>query len=136
MQKRSLIFLLFGVSLFLSSSTIDTSEPEEQLPNILFIMSDDHTSQVWGVYGLILDSIVRTESIRRLRYEGALLQNAFCTNSICVPSRAIPQRSILPCKGFFRNTGQSRRQTNVPLELYYNHRGKNKEARIKKILRL
>ncbi|MEM9720921.1 MAG: sulfatase [Bacteroidota bacterium] len=57
-------------------------------PNILFIMSDDHTSQAWGVYGGILDSFIDNPHIRRLRDEGTLLRNAFCTNSICTPSRA------------------------------------------------
>ena len=28
-------------------------------PNILFIMSDDHTSQAWGVYGSVIDSLVK-----------------------------------------------------------------------------
>jgi len=27
---------------------------EDTKPNILFIMSDDHTSQAWGIYGGIL----------------------------------------------------------------------------------
>jgi len=50
-------------------------------------MSDDHTSQAWGVYGGVLEDYVKNKNIKRLRNEGALLENAFCTNSICVPSR-------------------------------------------------
>ncbi|MDN5216838.1 sulfatase [Fulvivirgaceae bacterium BMA12] len=57
-------------------------------PNILFIMSDDHTSQAWGIYGGILEDYVQNKNIARLAAEGATLNNAFCTNSICVPSRA------------------------------------------------
>ena len=57
-------------------------------PNILFILSDDHTSQSWGIYGGILSDYVRNENIRRLASEGCVLDNAFCTNSISVPSRA------------------------------------------------
>jgi len=57
-------------------------------PNILFIMSDDHTANAWGVNGGRLDSIIQNPHIRRLASEGALLRNSFCTNSICVPSRA------------------------------------------------
>ncbi|WP_127137607.1 sulfatase [Flagellimonas oceanensis] len=56
-------------------------------PNILFIMSDDHTSQAWGIYGGPLKDYVRNENIKRLASEGAVLNNTFCTNSICVPSR-------------------------------------------------
>ncbi|GAA5221904.1 sulfatase family protein [Membranihabitans marinus] len=57
-------------------------------PNIVFIMSDDHTSQSWGIYGGILKDYVQNKNISRLAEEGAVLRNAFCTNSICVPSRA------------------------------------------------
>jgi arylsulfatase A-like enzyme len=51
-------------------------------------MSDDHTSQAWGIYGGILSGYVRNENIRRLASEGCVLENVFCTNSISVPSRA------------------------------------------------
>lgn len=56
-------------------------------PNILFILSDDHTSQAWGIYGGILADYVQTPTIDRLAKEGMVLNNAFCTNSICTPSR-------------------------------------------------
>lgn len=39
-------------------------------PNILFILSDDHTSQTWGVYGGILSEYAQTENIRRIAAEG------------------------------------------------------------------
>ena len=57
-------------------------------PNIVFVLSDDHTSQAWGIYGGILAPFAQNENIARLAREGAQLENAFCTNSICVPSRA------------------------------------------------
>lgn len=57
-------------------------------PNIVFVMADDHTSQAWGCYGSRLAKYCPTRNIDRLRKEGALLSNCFCTNSICVPSRA------------------------------------------------
>jgi Arylsulfatase A and related enzymes len=57
-------------------------------PNILFILSDDHTSQAWGVYGGILSKYVKNENIRKLANQGCVLENCFCTNSISVPSRA------------------------------------------------
>lgn len=63
-------------------------DKEEEKPNILFIMSDDHTSQAWGIYGGILKDYVKNANISRLADEGAVLNNAFCTNSICTPSRA------------------------------------------------
>lgn len=57
-------------------------------PNILYIMSDDHTSQAWGIYGGILKDYVKNDHIKWLADNGVVLNNAFCTNSICVPSRA------------------------------------------------
>lgn len=51
-------------------------------------MSDDHTSQAWGIYGGVLSKYVKNENIRRLAAEGCVLNDAFCTNSISVPSRA------------------------------------------------
>ncbi|HKL34025.1 MAG TPA: sulfatase-like hydrolase/transferase, partial [Tangfeifania sp.] len=57
-------------------------------PNILFILSDDHTSQAWGIYGGFLENVVHTPNISKLAEEGAVLDNCFCTNSICTPSRA------------------------------------------------
>ena len=65
------------------------SAPEvAERPNVLFILSDDHTSQSWGVYGGILADYVQNENIKRLADEGCVLDNSFCTNSISVPSRA------------------------------------------------
>lgn len=62
--------------------------PAQDKPNILFILSDDHTAQAWGVYGGVLDPVIENPSIDRLAREGALLPNVFCANSICTPSRA------------------------------------------------
>jgi arylsulfatase A-like enzyme len=67
---------------FLSCAT------KQKRPNILFIMSDDHTSQAWGIYGGILKDYVKNDNIKRLAREGCVLNNSFCTNSICSPSRA------------------------------------------------
>jgi len=64
------------------------SQKTTEKPNILFIFSDDHTSQAWGIYGGILEDYVQNTNIKRLANEGAVLNNAFCTNSICSPSRA------------------------------------------------
>ncbi|GAG96944.1 unnamed protein product, partial [marine sediment metagenome] len=57
-------------------------------PNILYIMSDDHTAPAIGAYGSRLATLNPTPTIDRLAKEGMLFENAFCTNSICSPSRA------------------------------------------------
>jgi len=57
-------------------------------PNILFIMSDDHTSQAISAYKGILASYLPTPNIDRIANEGVKINNCFATNSICTPSRA------------------------------------------------
>lgn len=81
---------MIGTALLSVASQVQAAEKEEgkQRPNILFILSDDHTSQAWGIYGGILSKYVQNENIRRLADEGCVLDNCFCTNSISVPSRA------------------------------------------------
>lgn len=64
------------------------TEVVQEKPNILFILSDDHTSQSWGIYGGVLADYAKNENIRLLASEGCVLDNCFCTNSISVPSRA------------------------------------------------
>ena len=61
---------------------------ESRRPNILFIMSDDHTSQAVGAYASLLKELDPTPTIDRLAREGICFDNAFCTNGICTPSRA------------------------------------------------
>ncbi|TWU40837.1 sulfatase family protein [Novipirellula artificiosorum] len=60
----------------------------EQPPNILFIMSDDHTAQAIGAYATLLKDLNPTPTIDTLAAEGICFDNAFCTNAICTPSRA------------------------------------------------
>lgn len=57
-------------------------------PNILFIMSDDHTAQAVGAYATLLKDLNPTPTIDTLAAEGICFDNAFCTNAICTPSRA------------------------------------------------
>lgn len=63
------------------------SEAQNQ-PNILFIMSDDHSAEAVGAYGGRLAVLNPTPTIDALAEEGMVLENVFCTNSICSPSRA------------------------------------------------
>ncbi|WP_395730437.1 sulfatase [Prosthecobacter sp.] len=57
-------------------------------PNILYIMSDDHTSQAVGAYGGRLAKLNPTPTLDKLAAEGMRFDRVFCTNSICTPSRA------------------------------------------------
>ncbi|MCH7227036.1 sulfatase [Haloferula sp. A504] len=57
-------------------------------PNILFIMSDDHSYQAMGCYGSRLAPLNPTPALDKLAGEGMVFENVFCSNSICTPSRA------------------------------------------------
>ena len=58
-----------------------------QQPNILYIMSDDHTANAISAYGSMWSDLCKTPNIDRLAKEGMRLENCLCTNSICTPSR-------------------------------------------------
>lgn len=64
-------------------------EPEKPTPpsrpNVIFIISDDHTSQAISAYG---SKLAKTPNIDRIAREGAILYNNIISNSICGPSRA------------------------------------------------
>ena len=57
-------------------------------PNILFIMSDDHTTQAFGIYSSRLAKLNPTPNLDKMAREGMIFDSVFCTNSICTPSRA------------------------------------------------
>jgi hypothetical protein len=58
---------------------------QQDRPNILFIMSDDHAYQAISAYD---NKLLETPHIDRIAEEGMLFSNASVTNSICAPSRA------------------------------------------------
>jgi arylsulfatase A-like enzyme len=74
--------------IILTPSVASSVFAQNTKPNILYIMSDDHTSQAWGIYGGKLKDYVHTPNISRLADEGCVLDNCLVSNSICTPSRA------------------------------------------------
>lgn len=67
---------------------IVVSQKKSQVPNILFIMSDDHAVNAIGAYNSRLKPFVDTPNIDKLAAEGVLFNNVHCTNALCAPSRA------------------------------------------------
>ena len=82
LKKKS--FLFTGLTLCAAGLT----QAQNKAPNILFIMSDDHTTQAISAYGGYLGQYLPTPNIDRIANEGARMNNCFVTNSISVPSRA------------------------------------------------
>jgi hypothetical protein len=56
--------VMVGLGLLAAGCSSSPKEATPTSPNILFILSDDHTSQAWGVYGGILDKYAQNENIR------------------------------------------------------------------------
>ena len=54
-------------------------------PNIIFVMTDDHTVRELSCYG---NEVLHTPNMDRLAAEGTRFANAFCTNALCAPARA------------------------------------------------
>ncbi len=59
---------------------------QSEKPNILVIMTDDHSYQTFSAYD---DRFIQTPNLDRIAKEGVLFRNSFVTNSICAPSRAV-----------------------------------------------
>jgi choline-sulfatase len=53
-------------------------------PNLLFLMSDQHSPRITGCYG---DPVVRTPNIDRLAAGGVTFDNAYSPSPLCVPAR-------------------------------------------------
>ncbi len=87
MNKLS-IKTLTGLSLCLAGTGWAQMQGQSKAPNILFIMSDDHTSQAISAYEGILAKYMPTPNLDRIGREGVRMNNCFVTNSISTPSRA------------------------------------------------
>lgn len=74
-----------------------------QRPNIIFIMTDDHTTQAMSCYG---GNLVETPNMDRIASEGLRLDNCYATNALSGPSRAcILTGKFGHVNGFVDNAG-------------------------------
>lgn len=84
-----LLLISLGSSFILGCSQSETVSdfPEQpvQRPNIIFVMTDDHTHHQMSLTG---KAFIKTPNLDRLAEEGVWFKNAFCTNSLCAPARA------------------------------------------------
>jgi arylsulfatase A-like enzyme len=69
-----------------SNKVAQSIKDEQVRPNIIYIMTDDHTKQATSLYD---SSLIQTPNIDRIGREGIRFDRAFVTNSICAPSRAV-----------------------------------------------
>ncbi len=82
----ALTFLLFSCSQSKINNSKNPPSTIEENPNIVFIMTDDHTKQAMSAYG---SKLINTPNIDRIANEGIRFDRSFVTNSICAPSRAV-----------------------------------------------
>lgn len=87
-----ILFLSFILNESLSMGEPLSSEKSiRESPNVIYIMSDDHTAEAISAYNHLaphLKGYVSTPHIDRLAEEGARFENVFCNFSLCSPSRA------------------------------------------------
>lgn len=83
MKTSIFILLLICVSYFFVGCSVK-EEPAKR-PNILFIMTDDHSYETISAYN---DKLIQTPNLDRIAKEGVIFHNSFVGNSICAPSRA------------------------------------------------
>ncbi len=67
----------------------------QERPNVLVLMSDQHSPHLLGCYG---NGIVRTPNLDRLAAGGMRFTNAYCPAPLCVPSRMSFMTARLPSR--------------------------------------
>lgn len=66
---------------------------QEKLPNVVFILTDNHGAWTLGCYG---NHEIKTPHIDRLAAEGTLMEQAFSSNPVCSPTRATFLTGLMP----------------------------------------
>src|SRR5687767_6623511 len=64
-----------------------------QRPNVVFILTDNHSAWTLGCYG---NRDIRTPSIDRLAREGTLFTRCYSSNAVCSPTRATYLTGLIP----------------------------------------
>jgi len=87
-SKKNVLYSFIILLFFSCNSKKAETKVTKKQPNIIYIMSDDHTTQALGIYGSRLASLNPTPALDQIAKEGMIFNNCFVTNSICTPSRA------------------------------------------------
>jgi len=103
-----MVFKLFLIVLLVEVSSAkkvrknaQKKAPEEDRPNVLLLMADEHSGRVMRNAG---NKIVKTPTLDALAESGVQFTSAYCQNPICVPSRASLGTGRMPSKlGVFGN---------------------------------
>lgn len=90
MNKTNLVLSTLALAAVGGRAVAQTANAgaEDQRPNILYIMCDDHAMQCISAYGSAISKLAPTPNIDRLAQRGMLFNNCFVENSLSAPSRA------------------------------------------------
>jgi arylsulfatase A-like enzyme len=83
MNKDLLLIPVATAALTLSSCSAEKKEIKQ--PNIIYMMTDDHTTQAMTCYG---GTLIQTPNLDRIANEGIRFDNCYVTNALSGPSRA------------------------------------------------
>ena len=101
-MKRSELMLALAAASAACSTTSCNSDKAAR-PNIVFIMTDDHTAQMMSCYDT---RNVHTPNLDRIAEDGLKFTNAFVANSLSGPSRACILTGKHSCANhFYSNSG-------------------------------
>ncbi|MEJ2239678.1 MAG: sulfatase-like hydrolase/transferase, partial [Gemmatimonadales bacterium] len=86
MQIRPIKQTALGLAILtsLAGASGESTVFQQELPNILWITSEDNSAYFSGAYG---NSFATTPNIDRLATEGFLYTHAYGTNAVCSPTR-------------------------------------------------
>ena len=107
-MKINLSFTAAALGFAAVAPSLYSQAADQQRPNIIYIMSDDHAYQAISAYGGLLKDVASTPNIDRIAQDGMRFNRCLVTNSISGPSRAV----LLTGKyshlnGFLKNEGQT-----------------------------
>ena len=84
MELKSALMLPIAAAAGLTGCGDGGKQPSQR-PNVIFIMTDDHTTQAMSCYG---SRLISTPNMDRLAEEGMRFDDCFVTNALSGPSRA------------------------------------------------
>jgi len=81
--------------------TVNNTANKEKLPNLVIVLSDQHSADMVGAYG---NKQLITPNLDQLAADGVLLENAFSSQPVCTPFRGMLMSGMHPLKnGAFVN---------------------------------
>ena len=85
LYNRLPVYVAGTAAMLAATSCSEEKKEKEQQYNIVYIMTDDHTSQMMSCYD---NRYVETPNLDRIAADGVKFTNSFVANSLSGPSRA------------------------------------------------